>query len=106
MVSGCWITQADRVRWQQQAALTLAAILAGCDDLPLIARAGGTLAGHVAGAGAGNVFAAWHRVLAMGDVLGTPLSGGSRPRTRSSRGGVRVTLTATVPAGERNGVTS
>jgi hypothetical protein len=52
------------------------------------------------------VFVAWQQALAMGDVLETPVSGGSRLRTGGSRGGVRVTLTATVPGGERNGVTS
>jgi hypothetical protein len=108
-VSGGWITRADRAR-RQQAALALAAILADCDDLPLIVwtvgPAGGTLAGQVAGAGARAVFAAWQQALAMGDVLETPITGGSRLRSRGSRGGVRVTLTATVPAGERNRVTS
>jgi hypothetical protein len=34
LVSGGWSTRADRSRWQQQAALARAAILADCDDLP------------------------------------------------------------------------
>ena len=37
MVTGGWITQADRARWQQQAAAELAAILARHPDMPVIA---------------------------------------------------------------------
>jgi hypothetical protein len=37
VVTGGWITQAGRSRWQQQAAAELAAILAAHPDLPVIA---------------------------------------------------------------------
>ena len=37
LVTGGWITRADRARWQRDAARELAAILGGCDGLPLIA---------------------------------------------------------------------
>ena len=36
-MTGGWITQADRARWQQRAAAELAAILAAHPDLPVIA---------------------------------------------------------------------
>ena len=51
MVTGGWITQADRSRWQQRAAAELAAILAAHPDLPVLAwtvtASGGTLSGQV-----------------------------------------------------------
>ena len=37
MVTGGWITQADRARWQQRAAAELAAILAAHPGIPVIA---------------------------------------------------------------------
>ena len=37
MVTGGWITQDDRARWQRQAAAELAAILNDCAGLPCIA---------------------------------------------------------------------
>jgi hypothetical protein len=67
VVSGGWITQADRVRWQQQAAAELAAILAGHPDLPVIAwtvtASGGALSGQVlAPAGGGRwLFGEWRQ---------------------------------------------
>jgi hypothetical protein len=85
-------------------------ILEGCGDLPLLAwtvgPAGGSLAGQVTGAGARAAFAAWRRALAMNDVLDTPVAAGTWLRARAWRGGVRVTVTATVPAGDRNEVIS
>ena len=55
-MTGAWITQADRDRWQRQAARELAAILDAHPGLPLIAwtvgPSGGSLSGRViAGAG-------------------------------------------------------
>ena len=51
VVTGGWITQADRVRWQQRAAAELAAILAAHPDMPVIAwtvtASGGALSGQV-----------------------------------------------------------
>ena len=60
MVTGGWITQADRARWQRQAAAELAAILDAHPGLPAIAwtvgPAGCVLAGRVNGlAPAGRV---------------------------------------------------
>ena len=105
MVSGGWITRADRARWQRQAVRELAAILGDCGSLPLIAwtvsSSGGGLSGRVAGpesaAGARAVFAAWQHALGMSDVLETPAAGGSWLRASTWRGGVRVTVTAAVP---------
>jgi hypothetical protein len=107
-VSGGWITQADRAGWQQRAARELAVILEDCGGLPLLAwtvgPAGGSLAGQVTGAGARAVFAAWRQALAMGDVLETSVAGGTWVRASVWRGGVRVAVTATISAGDRNGV--
>ena len=79
MVTGGWITQADRSRWQQKAAAELAVILAAHPGLPVIAwtvtASGGALCGQVRLAGvvpalavapaqvpdAGGPFAAGHR---------------------------------------------
>jgi hypothetical protein len=51
MVTGGWITQADRARWQQQAAAELAAILAEHPGIAVIAwtvsASGGALSGQV-----------------------------------------------------------
>jgi hypothetical protein len=102
------ITQADRAGWQRQAARELAAILDDCDDLPLIAwtvgPSGGGLSGRVTGpvpaAGVRGVFTAWQQALGMDDVLEMAVASGTWLRARARRGGVRVTLTVTVPAGD------
>jgi hypothetical protein len=51
VVSGGWITQADRSRWQQRAAAELAAILAAHPGLPVLAwtvtASGGALSGQI-----------------------------------------------------------
>ena len=53
LVTGGWITQADRERWQRDAVRELAAILDAHPGLPLIAwavgQSGGSLAGRIAG---------------------------------------------------------
>ena len=62
-MTGGWITQADRERWQRDAVRELAAILDAHPGLPLIAwavgQSGGSLSGRIAGpvpgAGAGRV---------------------------------------------------
>lgn len=105
MVSGGWITQADRARWQQEAVRELAVILGDFGGLPLIAwtvsSSGGGLSGRVPGlesaAGARAAFAAWQHALGMSDVLEAPAAGGSWLRASTWRGGVRVTVTASVP---------
>lgn len=108
-MSGGWITQADRAGWQHQAARELAVILEDCGGLPLlewtVSPAGG-LAGQVTGAGARAraEFAAWRQALAMDDVLETPVAAGTWVRARVWRGVVRVTVTATICAGDRGGL--
>jgi len=58
VVTGGWITQADRSGWQQRAAAELAAILAGHPDIAVIAwivtASGGALAGQVLAPAAGR----------------------------------------------------
>ena len=61
MVTGGWIMQADRSRWQQRAAAELAAILDAHPGIPVIAwtvtASGGALSGQVlASAGRRGVF--------------------------------------------------
>ena len=70
MVTGGWITQADRSRWQQRAAAELGAILAAHPDLPVlawtVAASGGALSGQVLAPAAGSrreLFAQWQRAL-------------------------------------------
>lgn len=105
------ITQADRAGWQRQAARQLAAILDHHAALPLIAwtvgSSGGGLSGQVTGlvpaGGVRAVFTAWQQALSMDEVLQTAVAGGTWLRARAWRGGVRVTVTATVPASEEDG---
>jgi hypothetical protein len=100
--------QADRARWQRQAAAELAAILDVHPGLPAIAwtvgPAGCVLAGRVNGlAPAGyvrDVFDAWRAALALAEYREHQVGGGAtwlHPAAR--RDLVRVRLTATVPAG-------
>jgi hypothetical protein len=103
-VTGGWITRADRERWQRDAVRELAAILDAHPGLPLIAwvvgQSGGSLSGRIAGAGTRAAFTAWQQALGLEDVLKVPaaLSGGTWLRARAWRGGVRITVTAVVPA--------
>ena len=50
-MTGGWVTQSDRSRWQQRAASELAAILAAHPDIPVLAwtvtASGGALSGQV-----------------------------------------------------------
>jgi hypothetical protein len=92
------IIQADRVRWQRQAAGELARILDAHPGLPAIAwtvgAAGCVLAGRVNGlAPAGqvrDVFDAWRAALALEEHREHQLGGGA------------IRLTATVFAGEED----
>jgi hypothetical protein len=67
VVTGGWITQADRSRWQQQAAAELAAILAEHPGIPVLAwtvtTSGGALSGQVLAPAAGRrgLFGEWQR---------------------------------------------
>lgn len=102
---GSWITQVDRAEWQRQAARELLKIVAECADLPAITwtiRSGGHLTGHVGKQadpdGGRAAFTAWQQAPRMDDVQ-EMASGDGAPaylRASASRGGVRVTITATV----------
>ena len=109
-MTGGWITQADRVRWQRRAAAELAAILAGHPDLPVIAwtvtASGGALSGQVLAPAAGRrgLFGEWRQVLGLDDVTETPSGNGAAVylHARGVRGGVAVSVTATVFDGEED----
>jgi hypothetical protein len=104
------IAQADRARWQRQAASELCRILEECAGLPPVAwtvgPAGCLLAGRISGlAPAGQVraaFTAWRAALALEDHREQPGGGGTvRLHAAARRGGVKVRVTATVfEAGE------
>lgn len=103
-MSGGWITQADRVRWQLLAAGELAAILAAHPDMPAIAwtvtASGGALSGQVLvpAANRRGLFTQWGRALGLGEVTETPSATGMPVylHARGVRGGVAVSVTATV----------
>jgi hypothetical protein len=106
-----WVTQADRARWQQQAAGELAAILVACAGLPCIAwtvgPAGAVLAGQVNGlAPPGRVretFSAWRTALALAEYHERQLSGGATwLHAAARRHHVTIRLTATVFDGEED----
>jgi hypothetical protein len=104
VVSGGWITQAGRVRWQQLAAGELAAILAAHPDMPAIAwtvtASGGALAGQVLvpAASRRGLFTRWRQALGLGEVTETPSATGMPVylHARGVRGGVAVSVTAAV----------
>ena len=104
MVTGGWITRADRERWQRDAVRELTAILDAHRGLPLIAwvvgQSGGSLSGRIAGAGTRAAFTAWQQALGLEDVLKVPADGRAAAwlRATTRRGSVRITVTATVPA--------
>ena len=103
-MSGGWIMQADRARWQQRAAAELAAILKANPDLPVIAwtvtASGGALSGQVLTPAAGRrgLFAEWRQALGLDEVTETPSASGTPVylHARGVRGGVAVSVTATV----------
>lgn len=104
MVTGGWITQADRSRWQQRAAAELAAILDAHPGIPVIAwtvtAAGGALSGQVLAPAEARhgLFAEWRRALSLDEVTETPSAGGTAVylHARGVRGGVTVSIAATV----------
>lgn len=104
MVTAGWITQADRSRWQQRAAAELAAILAAHPGIPVIAwtvtASGGALSGRVLAPAAGRrgLFGQWRQVLELEEVIETPSGNGTAVylHARGMRGGVAVSVTATV----------
>jgi hypothetical protein len=103
-VTGGWITQADRSRWQQRAAAELAAILAAHPDIPVLAwtvtASGGALSGQVLARAEGRrgLFAQWRQALRLEDATETPSAAGTPVylHARGVRGGVTVSVTATV----------
>ena len=108
-MTGGWITQADRARWQQKAAAELAAILAAHPDMPVITwtvtASGGALSGRVLvpAAGRRGLFGEWRQALGLDEVTETPSGNGTAVylHARGVRGGVAVSVTAAVfDAGE------
>ncbi len=76
-MTGGWITQADRSRWQQRAAAELAAILEAHRDLPVIAwtvtASAGALSGQVLAPAAGRrgLFGEWRQALELDEATET-----------------------------------
>lgn len=104
-MTGSWITQGDLSRWQRQAALELAAILADCGGLPLLSwtviPAGPLLEARLVGpAPAGRtraVLAAWREALRLEDYREWSGGGGTtRLHASGRRGQVRVRIFASV----------
>lgn len=103
-MTGGWITQADRVRWQQRAAGELAVILAAHPDMPVIAwtvtASGGALAGQVLTPATSRrgLFAQWQLALGLNEVTEIPSASGTPVylHARGVRGGVAVSVVATV----------
>ena len=102
-MTGGWITQADRSRWQQRAAAELAAILDAHPGIPVIAwtvtASGGALSGQVlAPAGRRGLFGQWRQALGLDEVTETPSANGTPVylHARGVRGGVTVSVTAAV----------
>ena len=99
-MTGGWITQADRSRWQQRAAAELGAILAAHPDIPLLAWAvtasAGGLSGRVLAPSGGRraLFAQWRQALGLEEAAGPPSATGM-PVYLHARG-VRSGVTATV----------
>jgi hypothetical protein len=99
-----WITQADRSRWQQRAAAELAAILAEHPGIPVLAwtvtASGGALSGQVLAPAAGRrgLFGEWQRALGLDEATEIPSASGTPVylHARGVRGGVAISLTATV----------
>jgi len=110
VVTGGWITQADRSRWQQRAAAELAAILAAHPDLPVLAwtvtASGGTLSGQVLAPAASRrgLFGQWQQALGLGEAAETSSATGTPVylHARGVRGGVTVSVAATVFDGEED----
>ena len=103
-MTGRWISQADRSRWQQRAASELAVILDAHPGIPVIAwtvtASGGALSGRVLvpSPGRRGLFAQWQQALGLDEVTETPSAGGSpvHLHARGLRGGVAVSVAATV----------
>jgi hypothetical protein len=107
VVTGGWITQGDRARWQQRAAAELAAVLTAHPDLPVIAwtvtASGGALSGQVLAPAAGRrgLFGQWRQALGLDEVTETR-SGNGAAVYLHARGGVAVSVTASVFTSEED----
>ncbi|MGH3259604.1 MAG: hypothetical protein ACRDOU_30100 [Streptosporangiaceae bacterium] len=103
-MTGGWISQDDRSRWQQRAAAELAAILAAHPGIPVIAwtvtASGGALSGQVLAPAAvrRGLFGQWRQALGLDEVTETPAAGGTAVylHARGVLSGVPVRVTATV----------
>jgi hypothetical protein len=111
-VTGSWISQGERARWQRRAAAELAAILDACPGLPALAwtvgPAGSVLTGQVSGlapaAQVRGAFAAWRLALALQDYREHQMSGQTVwLHAAARRHQVKVRLTATVFEDEDEG---
>ena len=110
-MTGGWISQGDRSRWQQRAAAELAAILAAHQGIPVIAwtvtASGGALSGQVLAPAAARrgLFGQWRQALGLDEATETPSASGTPVylRARGVRGGVTVSVTATVFDDEQDG---
>ena len=104
MVTGGWVTQADRSRWQQRAAVDLASILAAHPGIAVLAwtvtASGGALSGRVLAPAAGRrvLFGQWRQALGLDEVTEIPSANGTAVylHARGVRSGVPVSVTATV----------
>jgi hypothetical protein len=104
VVTGGWITQGDRSRWQQQAAAELADILAANPGIPVIAwtvtASVGGLSGQVLAPAAvrRGLFGQWREALGLDKVTETPAAGGTAVylHARGVLRGISVSVTATV----------
>ena len=99
-MTGGWISQADRSRWQQRAVAELAVILAAHPDLPVLAwtvtSSGGALSGQVLAPAAGRrgLSGKWQHVLGLDEVTEIPSADRdtcipARPRQPRRRHGQR-----------------
>lgn len=104
-MTGSWVSQGERARWQRRAAAELAAILDACPGLPVIAwtvaPTGSVLTGQVSGPASAarvrEVFGAWRLALALADYREQQMSAGTTwLHAAARRGEVKVRLTATV----------
>lgn len=110
-MTGGWITQGDRSRWQQQAVGELAAILAAHPGIPVIAwtvtASGGALSGQVLASAAARrgLFGQWRQALGLDEVTEIPAAGGTAVylHARGVLSGVTVSVTATVFDGGEDG---
>ena len=110
-MTGGWISQGDRSRWRQQAGGELAAILAAHPGIAVLAwtvtASGGALSGQVLAPASvrRGLFGQWRLALGLDEVTETPSAGGTAVylHARGVRGGVAVSVTATVFDPEEDG---